>query len=57
MLRRLWIALRNTAIATAVFWLALFIVDNSGLQVPWGLAPYVVFSVVFFVGVLATRRA
>ena len=57
MLRRLWIALRNTAIATAVFWLALFIVDNSGLEVPWGLAPYVVFSVVFFVGVLATRRA
>ena len=57
MLRRLWIALRNTAIATAVFWLALFIVDNSGLEVPWGLAPYVVFFVVFFVGVLATRRA
>jgi len=57
LLRRLWIALRNTAIATAVFWVALFIVENSGLEVPWGLAPYLVFFVVFFVGVLATKRA
>ncbi len=57
MLRRLWIALRNTAIATAVFWLGLFLVDNSGVEVPWGLAPYLVFALVFFIGVLATRRA
>jgi hypothetical protein len=26
-------------IATAVFWVSLFIVENSGLEVPWGLAP------------------
>ena len=57
MLRRLWIALRNTVIATAVFWLGLFLVDNSGVEVPWGLAPYLVFALVFFIGVLATRRA
>ena len=56
MLRRLWIALRNAVIATAVFWVGLFIVENSGLEVPWGLAPYLVFFIVFFVGVLATRR-
>lgn len=57
MLRRLWIALRNTAIATAVFWLGLFFLENSGIDVPWGLGPYLVFSLVFFIGVLATRRA
>ena len=44
-------------IATAVFWVMLFIVENSGLDIPWGLAPYLVFFIVFFVGVLATKRA
>jgi len=56
LLRRLWIALRNTAVATAVFWLAQFILENSGVEIPWGLAPYLVFAVVFFVGVLVTKR-
>ncbi len=55
-LRPLWVALRNAVIATAVFWVTLFVAQNSGLDIPWGLAPYVVFFLVFFIGVLATRR-
>jgi len=50
--RPLWIALRAAVLATAVFWVALFIVDNSGWQAPLGATEPAVFFVVFFLGVL-----
>ena len=56
MLRRLWLALRNAVIATALFWLSLFILENSGWEAPAGLTPVLVFFPIFFLGVLFTRR-
>jgi hypothetical protein len=50
--RSLWTALRAAAIATAVFWVALFVIDRSGWQAPWGATEPVVFFVVFFLGLL-----
>jgi len=35
--RPFWVALRAAVLATAVFWVALFIIDNVGWQAP--LAP------------------
>lgn len=55
MLRPLWIAFRAAFLATAVFWVALYIVEKSGLQVPLGLEKQAVFFVVFFFGVLWVR--
>ena len=55
MFRPLWLALRAAAIATAVFWALLTIVDKTGWQVPFGLSfltEPLVFFVVFFCGVL-----
>lgn len=51
----LWIALRAAVLATAVFWVALFIVDKIGWQAPLGLTEQLVFFVVFFVGVLMAK--
>jgi hypothetical protein len=55
-LRPLWIALRAAVLATAVFWVVLFIIDNTGWKgLSLGgldLTEYVVFFVVFFLGVL-----
>ncbi len=50
--RPLWLALRAAVLATAVFWVALFIIDRSGWQAPWGATEPLVFFVVFFLGVL-----
>jgi len=50
--RPLWIALRAAVLATAVFWVALFIVNRSGWQAPLGATEPVVFFVVFFLGLL-----
>ena len=36
--RPLWIALRTAVLATAVFWVALFIIEKVGWQAPHGLA-------------------
>ena len=33
--RPLWVALRAAVLATAVFWVVLFIIDNVGWQAPW----------------------
>jgi hypothetical protein len=52
--RPLWIALRAAVLATAVFWVAIVIVDKVGWQAPLGATEPVVFFVVFFVGVLMT---
>jgi hypothetical protein len=35
-------------VATAVFWVILFIIENSGWQLPAGTAEPLVFLVVFF---------
>ncbi|MBU8876670.1 hypothetical protein KQ910_23045 [Reyranella sp. MMS21-HV4-11] len=51
----LWIALRAAVLATAVFWVALFIVDKIGWQAPLGLTEQLVFFVVFFFGVLMAK--
>jgi hypothetical protein len=54
----LWLAFRAAAIATAVFWALLTIVDKSGWQVPYGLSGLtepLVFFVVFFFGVMMAK--
>jgi hypothetical protein len=55
LLRPLWIAFRAAFLATAVFWVAIYIVERSGLEVPLGLTHQAVFFVVFFFGVLWVR--
>jgi hypothetical protein len=51
----LWIAFRAAVLATAVFWVVLFIVDKIGWQAPLGLTEQLVFFVVFFFGVLMAK--
>jgi hypothetical protein len=48
--------LRIAVIATAVFWVTLFIIENSGWEVPTGIVQPVVFFVIFFFGMLLVRR-
>ena len=50
--RPLWIALRAAVVATAVFWAAIHILDQTRWQAPFGMTDEVVFFVIFFVGVL-----
>ena len=54
--RPLWIALRAAVLATAVFWVSLFIVDKIGWQAPLGLTEQLIFFVVFFLGVLMSGK-
>lgn len=56
LLRPLWVALRAAVLATAVFWVALFIIDKSGWQAPLGATEPLVFFVVFFLGLLMVRK-
>lgn len=55
-LRPLWVAFRAAVLATAVYWVVLFIIDNSGWKgLQFGsldVTAYAVFFVVFFLGVL-----
>jgi hypothetical protein len=55
-LRPLWVALRAAVLATAVFWVVLFIVDKSGWQAPLGATEPLVFFVVFFFGLLMVGK-
>ena len=50
--RPLWVALRAAVVGTAVFWVALFIIDSIGWQAPFGATEPLVFFVVFFFGAL-----
>ena len=50
--RPLWVAFRAAVLATAVFWVALFIVDKVGWQAPLGATQPLIFFAVFFLGVL-----
>jgi hypothetical protein len=52
--RPLWLALRAAVLATAVFWVALFIIDNVGWQAPLSATEPLVFFVIFFLGVMMT---
>ena len=54
--RPLWIALRAAVLATAVFWVALFIADKSGWQAPLGATEPLIFFVVFFLGLLMVGK-
>ena len=54
--RPLLLALRAALLATAVFWVALFIVDKSGWQAPLGATEPLVFFVVFFFGLLMVGK-
>ena len=54
--RPLLLALRAAVLATAVFWVALLIVDKTGWQAPLGATEPVVFFVVFFLGLLMAGK-
>ena len=60
-LRPIWVALRAAVLATAVYWVVLFIIERSGwkgLVFSWlDATEYVVFFVVFFLGVLMTPKS
>jgi hypothetical protein len=43
-------------LATAVFWVTLFIIDNSGWQAPFGATEPLLFLVIVFLAVLMTPR-
>ena len=55
-LRPLWVALRTAVLATAVFWVALFIIDKSGWEAPLGATEPIVFFVVVFLALLMSGR-
>ena len=58
-LRPLWIAFRAAVLATAVFWVVLFIVEHTGwkglMLAGIDFTEYAVFLVIFFLGVLTVR--
>jgi len=58
--RPLWVAARTAVLATAVYWVVLFIIERSGwkgLALPWlDTTEYVVFFVIFFLGMLMAPR-
>ncbi|MGD9878595.1 MAG: hypothetical protein AB7F22_06820 [Reyranella sp.] len=54
--RPLLLALRAAMLATAVFWVALFIVEKAGWQAPLGATEPVIFFVVFFFGLLMAGK-
>jgi len=53
--RPVWVAFRTAVIATAVFWVTLFIIENSGWEAPMDVVQPLVFLVLFFFGVLLVR--
>jgi hypothetical protein len=56
LLRPVWVALRAAVLATAVFWVALQIIDKVGWQAPLGATEPLVFLVIFFLGMLMVPR-
>ena len=52
----MWVAFRAAMIATAVFWVILFVIENSGWEVPMNIVQPLVFLILFFFGVLLVRR-
>jgi len=60
-LRPLWVAARTAVLATAVYWVVLFIIERSGwkgLDFGWlNATEYAVFFVIFFLGMLMAPRS
>jgi hypothetical protein len=56
LLRPVWVAFRAAVLATAVFWVALQIIDKVGWQAPLGATEPLVFLVIFFLGMLMVPR-
>ena len=54
--RPVWVALRTAVIATAVFWVTIFIIENSGWEAPMGVVQLAVFFIIFFLCMLLLRR-
>ena len=54
--RPVWVAFRAAVIATAAFWVILFVIENSGWEAPMGVVQPLVFLVLFFLGMLLVRR-
>lgn len=57
LLRPVWVAFRAAVLATAVFWVALQIIDKVGWQAPLGATEPLVFLVIFFLGMLMVPRS
>ena len=57
LLRPIWVAFRAAVLATAVFWVALQIIDKVGWQAPLGATEPLVFLVIFFLGMLMVPRS
>jgi hypothetical protein len=55
--RPVWVAFRTAVIATAVFWVTVFIIENSSWEVPMSVVQPLVFFVIFFFGALLARRS
>ena len=56
LLRPVWVAFRAAVLATAVFWVALQIIDKVGWHAPLGATEPLVFLVIFFLGMLMVPR-
>lgn len=56
LLRPIWVAFRAAVLATAVFWVALQIIDKVGWQAPLGATEPLLFLVIFFLGMLMVPR-
>lgn len=54
--RPAWVAFRIAVIAAAVFWVTIFIIENSGWEAPMGVVQPLVFFAIFFFGVLLVRK-
>lgn len=58
-LRPIWIALRASVLATALFWVTMFIIDHTGwkglIVVGIDFTTYAIFMVIFFFGVLTVK--
>lgn len=54
--RPVWVAFRTAVIATAVFWVTIFVIENSGWEVSADIVQPLVFFVVFLIGVLTVGR-
>ena len=53
--RPLWIALRAAVLATAVFWVADYVVHHTDWKAPLGMTEEIIFFVIFFFGVLMVK--
>ena len=56
LLRPVWVAFRTAVIATAVFWLTIVVIENSGWEAPMGVVQLLAFFVIFFFCTLLVRR-